>query len=76
MAAMIVRALKVQDPNVTVDTSKLIDFKDAASVSNFAKNDVALASALGIIGGFKSGDGYEFRPQQTATHGGAAKMLF
>lgn len=76
MAAMIVRALKYQNPDITVDESKFVNFLDSSDISSFAKKDVAMASAMGIINGFKSGNGYEFRPKQTATRGEAAKMLF
>ena len=76
MAAMIVRALKYQNPDITVDESKFVNFLDSSDISSFAKKDVAMASAMGIINGFKSGKGYEFRPKQTATRGEAAKMLF
>lgn len=70
MASIVVAAAKSKD--VTIDPAANNAFKDAASISAWAAEDVVGAVALGIVTGFEDGN---FGPTLGATRGQAATML-
>jgi len=76
MAAMIIRALKLNNPSIGNKDSNLPAFKDAKQISAYANADVQLAYSLGIISGYEVANGSEFRPHEYATRAQAAKMLY
>ena len=73
IAAIIVRAVKHENASLLngLDTSKV--FKDAKTISTFAKESVQQAVALGIVNGR---GGNVFEPQVDATRAEAAVMLY
>lgn len=69
MASIVAAAAKYKEVSVTDEKT---NFTDEAAISDWAKNDVQTAAALGIITGFEEGD---FKPAEGATRAQAATML-
>ena len=55
---------------------KLAAFKHGKEISSYAKTEVELAYALGIISGYEVAKESEFRPHEHATRAQTAKMLY
>lgn len=72
MAVMIVRALKQVDPDGDYATTDL-DFSDADSISDWAKNEVGIASDKGLVTGVSP---TEFSPKENATRAQAAVIIY
>ncbi|CAI6086829.1 hypothetical protein COHCIP112018_05196 [Cohnella sp. JJ-181] len=70
MAVIMANALKLADPSAT--RGQATAFKDAAKISNWAKEAVSFASANGLIKGDGTGG---FNPKGMATRAEAAQML-
>jgi len=61
---------------ITVEqTEKAIAFKDAAEISGYARKYVKACQMAGLVNGEKSGSGYIFRPQDTASRAEAATII-
>lgn len=52
-----------------------VTFKDAKSISSYAKTAVAACQRSGLVNGEKSGSGYAFRPKDTASRAEAATII-
>lgn len=76
MASMIVRAIQYNDASVLKGVTGKVTFADEASISNYAKENVALAAELGIISGKKINGQQIFAPLDYATRAEASKMLY
>ena len=74
MAAMICRYAAYKGVNLP-QTNNRLNFKDDASISGWAKNNVYAMQQAGIINGYTDGNGYIFKPQGNATRAEAAKMI-
>ena len=74
MAAMICRYAAYKGVNLP-QTNNRLTFKDDASISGWAKNNVYAMQQAGIINGYADGNGYIFKPQGNATRAEAAKMI-
>lgn len=72
MAVMIVRALKQVDPDGDYTASEL-GFEDADSISDWAKDEVGIASDKGLITGVSD---TEFAPNENATRAQAAVIIY
>jgi len=60
--------------NIEVTASKdEIKFKDASSISKYAKNAVKTCQMAGIVSGYNDGT---FGPKKTATRAEAAQILY
>ena len=76
MAAMIIRAIEFKDPTSLKSVKSTLPFKDAASISEYAKEYVGLSASLGIISGREEKGSFVFAPKENATRAHAAKMLY
>lgn len=76
MAAMIIRAVEYQNPALLNGVDDTVTFKDASSISDYAKKYVGLSAALGIINGREEKGEFYFAPKENATRAHAAKMLY
>lgn len=72
MAVMIVRALKQVDAKGDYIAADL-SFSDADSISEWAKNEVSIASNKGLVTGVSS---TEFAPKENATRAQAAVIIY
>ncbi|MCI2253092.1 pectinesterase family protein [Domibacillus sp. PGB-M46] len=73
MAAMIVRAMKVGDPDVIQSTEPPIVFKDASGISPRFKEEIQIAARAGLIKGRNNGN---FDPLANATRGETSAILY
>ncbi|SDM36787.1 Ig-like domain (group 2) [Psychrobacillus sp. OK028] len=76
MASMIIRAIEYNDASVLKGVTSKVTFADEASISDYAKENVALAAELGIISGKKVNGKQVFAPLDYATRAEASKMLY
>ncbi len=76
MAAMIIRAIEYRDPTSLNGVNSNLPFKDANSISDYAKEYVGLSASLGIISGREEKGSFFFAPKENATRAHAAKMLY
>ena len=53
-----------------------IAFSDASGISNYAKDAVKTAQMADIVNGYANGDGFDFKPTNTATRAEAAQILY
>nr|WP_306812893.1 choice-of-anchor I family protein [Paenibacillus soyae] len=75
MAAMLVRNAKLMGIELPKANEPIV-FSDEASISEYAKEAVAIAQQAGIISGKDSAAGVIFAPQEMATREQTAMMLF
>ena len=76
MATMIIRAIEYKNPAILNDVSQTLTFKDANSISDYAKEYVGISASLGIISGREEKGAFYFAPKENATRAHAAKMLY
>lgn len=76
MAAMIIRAIEYRDPTSLNGVNSTLTFKDASSISDYAKEYVGLSASLSIISGREENGISVFAPKENATRAHAAKMLY
>ena len=75
LCVMIVNFAKHQGVTLTSAEAE-IAFKDASSISNYAKVAVKTAQMADIVNGYANGNGFDFRPKNTATRAEAAQILY
>lgn len=75
LCVMIVNFAKHQGVTLTAAEAE-ITFKDASSISNYAKAAVKTAQMADIVNGYANGNGFDFRPKNTATRAEAAQILY
>ncbi|MCM3788875.1 pectinesterase family protein [Domibacillus indicus] len=73
MAAMIVRAMKVENPDVIQSTEPPIVFKDASGISPRFKEEIQIAARAGLIKGRNNGN---FDPLSDATRAETSAILY
>ena len=63
--------------NIDLKSSQTeIKFADAGNIRKYAKTAVTTCQKAGIVSGYASGGGMEFRPLNTATRAEAAQILY
>lgn len=73
MAAMLVRAIESERPELLKEGLADIAFKDEHLISNYAKEAIQKAAAIGLINGRSNG---KFDPKHTATRAETAVVLY
>jgi hypothetical protein len=53
-----------------------IAFSDASKISKYARNAVKACQMADIVNGYANGNGFDFRPKNTATRAEAAQILY
>ena len=53
-----------------------INFIDAATIGNYAKEAVKICQMADIVNGYANGTGFDFKPTNTATRAEAAQILY
>ncbi|MCC5909962.1 MAG: S-layer homology domain-containing protein [Clostridiaceae bacterium] len=74
IAMMVIRALELDAVGKLEDAATV--FADDESIPLWSKPYIQLASDEGIIQGYRVDNGFEFRPQNTATRAEAAIMIY
>ena len=58
------------------DKSPEIQFTDESNILKYAKEPVSVCQRAGIVNGYQTDGGYQFRPTNTATRAEAAQILY
>ena len=63
--------------NITLtEVETAIDFVDKATIAKYAKDAVAICQKADIVNGYANGDGFDFKPKNTATRAESAQILY
>ena len=75
LCVMIVNFAKHQNITLT-EVETAIDFVDKATIAKYAKDAVAICQKADIVNGYANGDGFDFKPKNTATRAESAQILY